>query len=333
MSDETYYTGFWINWAKGPILGLTLTISARNGGLLISFLTMFARLAGNHMWGIIRFILHQIRATPEPQDGLYHQQQSVLRNATSQGQALWKMSLLAWAWRSNADRTKTRSFPIMALIVLHLSAFILAGLFTSRVASSSNDALYSPNTCGYWSASEVYTVSNSTAKMDEYNAFTTNNRGVMQRSHNYKSNCYYDFGVGNGCNLYTVQLINSTVNPNYSCPLQNDACWLPFYNLQIDTGYINSNKHLGINTRDEDSISYRKITTCAPFNTSKWQSDWHKGPGIDLPGDTATYLYLGAGIGSDQDATAYVTNYSRYSLTQAYDLAYVSTSMSPIRSD
>lgn len=326
MSEETYYTGFWINRAEGPILGLTLTLSVRNGGLLISFLTMFTRLAGNHMWGIIRFLLHQFRATPEPRDGLYHQQQTVLRNATSQSQTLERMAILALAWRSNADRTKWRSLPLMALIAMHLAAFILAGLFTSRVASSSKDALFKPNTCGYWPEPEVNTRDNGSDHFDEYNAVTTNNRGIMQRSNSYENTCYSGAGTGSSCNSYIVPFIKSTANQNYSCPLPNSACWRDYYNLQIDTGYINSNLHLGINTRDEESVSYRKITTCAPFDTSPWTSDWHKGPATILPGDTGIYLYLGPDIGAesqvgDEAATVALSNYSTYYPTQAYILS------------
>src|SRR6266498_3374339 len=97
--SEQFYTGFWINYGKGPVTGLTLTLSTRNGGLLISFLTIFVRLVGIHLWSIIRFIIHQFRSTGEPRDGLYHQKQVTLRNTTSQTEILWKLSALTWSWK------------------------------------------------------------------------------------------------------------------------------------------------------------------------------------------------------------------------------------------
>src|SRR5277367_5014512 len=99
MPDRDFYSGVWTNWGKGRVLGLTLTVSNRDGGVLISFLTMFVRLIGNHCWGILSFALHQWRSSTKPQDGLFHQQQVTLRNATSQSQALWKMAMLTGFWK------------------------------------------------------------------------------------------------------------------------------------------------------------------------------------------------------------------------------------------
>jgi hypothetical protein len=175
---------------------------------------------------------------------------------------------------------------LLILIILHLSAWIAAGLLTSRVVSSSQDALYKPWYCGSWPDSDA----NSGSR--EHIASTSNHRSAMQRSNDYALNCK-DGLVGNGCNLYDVQPISYTINTTYSCPLPNSPCWRDLGNLQLDTGYINSNVHLGINTREKDSVSYRKITTCAPFDLSNWQSDWHKGPYLVLPEDTASYIYLG----------------------------------------
>lgn len=172
MSTNDYYSGWWINWGKGLVLGLTLTISTRDGGILISFLTMLVRLVGNHMWSIFRFMLHQCRTSRDPKDGLYHQQQATLRNATSQSQTLWKLATLAWFWRSNTTQPLRRSIPMIGLVVFHLVAFLIAGLFTSRFISSSNECLVPKGTCGYWR-------SDIAASYADYNAATQN----AKRSH------------------------------------------------------------------------------------------------------------------------------------------------------
>jgi hypothetical protein len=162
----SYYSGFWTNYGKGPVTGLTLTVSARNGGLLISFLTMFVRVAGSCAWNIIRFILHQSRSTSEPRDGLYHQQQASLKNASSQSQTLLKFLTLSWSWRSIADKTARRSLPILLLVAFHLAMFTVAGLFTSRVAYSSSEALLRGGICGYFNVSATDLGDNSSAIED-----------------------------------------------------------------------------------------------------------------------------------------------------------------------
>lgn len=45
-TNSTVYTGVWINWSKGPVLGSTLTMSVRNGGIMIAVLALFVQLAG-----------------------------------------------------------------------------------------------------------------------------------------------------------------------------------------------------------------------------------------------------------------------------------------------
>lgn len=52
------YTGVWINWSNGVVLGSTLTLSSRDGGLLTAFLAIFISAAGAALWRILSYILH-----------------------------------------------------------------------------------------------------------------------------------------------------------------------------------------------------------------------------------------------------------------------------------
>lgn len=40
------YEGVWINWARGRVFGSTITLNRRDGGLIISFITLFITLVG-----------------------------------------------------------------------------------------------------------------------------------------------------------------------------------------------------------------------------------------------------------------------------------------------
>lgn len=323
MPDRDFYSGVWTNWGKGRVLGLTLTVSDRDGGILISFLTMFVRLIGNHCWGILSFALHQWRSSTKPQDGLFHQQQVTLRNAKSQSQALWKMAMLTGFWKANTPRPLRRSIPMISLIMFHLVAFTIAGLFTSRFISSSNETLVPKGVCGSWS--ENY------HSYEDLNAYQEYRKGTMQRSAGYTTNCYGSPPGNRFCTGYAKQQISAKVDFNFSCPFTDpDTCIDPTYNIQIDTGLIDSDRDLGINAPPENRIQYRKVTTCAPVNSLKWlsgvnSSTWDtnfvRGPNDALPDEKSMYFYFGPRVNETKvlgNFTYSVSNYSLWEATQMY---------------
>jgi hypothetical protein len=322
-----YYSGFWINYGKGAITGLTLTVSVRAGGVLISFLTMFVRLAGSHLWSIIRFILHQIRCTSEHRDGLYHQQQATLKNVASQSQTLFRMATLSWFWRSNADRPVRRSLPILVLVAFHLAAFTIAGLFTSRVAFASSEALLRGGICGYFSLSDSELGGNASAILDGQVAYSRYNYWGLSRSVLYVKNCYGTNFAGRDCDAFSKRLINASISDQVPCPFTNsDTCLSKFHNAQVDTGLIDSNTDLGINAPSHSSVSYRKVTTCAPVNVTKWMSNWTSSY-TTLTGDKAVQFYFGERLFRHSERntpfTIEFTDYSLHFPKTAYDLKYV----------
>ena len=75
MSSDIAYTGHWVRWADGPILGSTLTLNSRNGGFLVAFLALYVNFVGGQFWTILKFLIHQWRVERRPKDALHHQQQ------------------------------------------------------------------------------------------------------------------------------------------------------------------------------------------------------------------------------------------------------------------
>lgn len=120
------YTGPWINWSRGLILGSTITLSERDGDLLIAFLSMFVTVAGASCWKIMSFALHQHRSPRDPRDGIHHQQQAIFRNTGSPFSAALELAKLAWYWRKHALRPFLRTLPLVALALFN---FVLFGMY------------------------------------------------------------------------------------------------------------------------------------------------------------------------------------------------------------
>lgn len=101
MSAHIYHA-FWVNWSNGLIVGATVTLGEREGGLLTAFIATFVTVVGAELWKIICYISHQVRSKSAPQDGLYRQQQVIFRTSPTPAGAAWLFSQQAWCldWKS-----------------------------------------------------------------------------------------------------------------------------------------------------------------------------------------------------------------------------------------
>lgn len=145
------YTGVWINWSQGPIRGATLTLDARNSGLLTAFIATFVTIVGAQLWKILSYIIHQLRSRRSPQDGLYHQQQVVFRNSVTPGSAAWTFLLQGWYWGASIKLPWLRTLPWLLFALLYIVAFGLLAIFSSEISKSQGTArrVY-PTNCGHW---------------------------------------------------------------------------------------------------------------------------------------------------------------------------------------
>lgn len=129
---------------------LQKTLPTYYGLILVSFLTLFVQFSGASLWRALCFFLHRRRSTLAARDGLYHQQQIILRNAASAPGCLWSLFRSAVVWKDKVDAALTRSFPLMLIASTHIGCFITAGLFSSQIASTkTGQALVKSDICGY----------------------------------------------------------------------------------------------------------------------------------------------------------------------------------------
>lgn len=258
---KSVYLGIWTNWSHGAVAGLTYTTTIQNGGLIIAFLALFVTFTGTCFWTIVSFVVHQILSREAPQCAIYHQQQAILRSSDTSAAALWRLFKLLWAWRRSAPATSLKStlLPLVASTVT-FCAFAVTGLFSSRVATSrGGEVLVVGDRCATLNVS-LYTQENY-AMAQSYGA------GRIRSSANYKSSCYVTSGSTENCRTLVRKALPIQITHGRPCPFpgKSSICRSSENALRLDSGLLNSNYNLGINSPPSSRFLYRTVSECAPI--------------------------------------------------------------------
>jgi hypothetical protein len=287
-ADSTsIYTGPWVNWSHGLILGSTITLSARNGAILTAFLATFITIVGAQLWKILCFIFHQSRASQKPKDGLYHQRQNVFRNSNSPGGATWSFMQLSWYWRGQARHSMMRSLPWALFSSLYLVVFAVLSVFGSSnvTKAAGQDRLLRGSQCGYWRANLTKPgLGSSEAKFlrDGQNAAS------------YARDCYSESVDTLKCKKYATPHLKWE-EKHADCPFKDGICY-ENYISQIDSGLIDSHYDLGVNTPGKERLKYRWVTTCSILREKGYNdvndatpfATWNYGPFLS---HNSTFIY------------------------------------------
>ncbi|KAL9116911.1 MAG: hypothetical protein Q9187_006560 [Circinaria calcarea] len=280
VTKDGIYLGFLINWSYGSIRGATLTLTNRNGGLLTAFLALFVTVAGTSFWRIACFALHHLLSSEVARDGIYHQCQAILRNAANGTSGLWSLLRMNWVWRKcTKAQPYQRLLPLIVFTFTTLVAIALAGIFSSRVSTSmGNEVLLLGPNCGIVVLGDIDTESYS-SNFVPY---------AVQRtlfSASYAQECYKNSTTIQNCPTFLQKSLPWTSDHSAECPFPGGEkiCLSNSTNLRLDTGYINSNFDLGINSPHEDRFLYRRVTECAPLNIKDYsrQETYQKSENTD----------------------------------------------------
>ncbi|KAM7200403.1 hypothetical protein V8F20_005380 [Naviculisporaceae sp. PSN 640] len=303
------YTGIWVNWSRGPVMGSTLTLTRRDGNLLIAFTAFFIGFIASRAWRIISFALHRYYSTPEARDALHHQRQAVLRNSETPGWSFWTLGQIAWAWRrsplqsqpgpehhhNHRRRVLAVVMPTLLASVLCMAAFAIASGFSSQMTTADRggveEVLIDGTNCGM----VTYTVTRDMAFSKVDLMVTREDSRRRNDAVNYAQQCYdatnkqsqpSDINSGGvfDCNLLArPNLVSQTgsgpqgasINTNAPCPFSKGLCQTgdSSGNLLLDTGYIDSHEHLGLNSHKQDRIAMRQRYHCAPLRTEGFEED------------------------------------------------------------
>lgn len=316
------YTGPWVNWTRGVVAGSTLTVPSQTGAFLVAFTALFVSIAGGHLWTIFCYIVFQWRSVKQPPDGLYHQQQAILRNASSDSQALWDLVKVSWQWRSKAKRPFLRSSGLVLAALTSSVGFILAGIFSSYITSADSEVLLRSQICGVWPDEYLsgadYSTDISTQERTDY---LVNLRSNLLKSSAFAAACYKQsstFSAIDACLPYGRQQIGWTTQTDVPCPFAAGMCRNDTV-VEFDTGRIDSHLDLGINAPQSDRIEYQRVMRCAPLTTAGFSSGWDNytslGPSgssyaFGYPGEDFLNFYYGKENGFNIPATFAYSNYT-----------------------
>ena len=259
------YLGLWTNWSRGRVMGATLTLRQSDANLLIAFMAFFIALVASRFWRIICFVLHRLYSTPDAQDVVYHQRQAILRNSSSPEYGTLLLLRLLWAGRYS--KRPLRPLLAASIAVFCMGAFTVAGGFSSRISTAvGNEVLLQSVNCGQISADNDPQLRYHYARI--FKADTLNNAA------NYAQQCYQNNTSGLfDCGRFVAQRISGHINETATCPFENGMCRKSSSNLQLDTGYVDSHKDLGLNAPENERILWRNVVHCSPLITKGFTSN------------------------------------------------------------
>ncbi|KAI2620167.1 hypothetical protein GGS26DRAFT_601766 [Hypomontagnella submonticulosa] len=267
--DDNVYLGTWTNWSRGPVFGPTLTITRVQGNLLIAFTASFIAFVASRFWRILCFMLHRRYSTPSPRHTLHHQRQVVLRNSSAPESGLLSLLRLLVAWRNLPMRKLVVLASLALLSFSCLAGFTVAGGFSSSISTSVKDeVLLNSANCG------ISSIPYEVPVLEGFAAQTRFASEQLSQASNYAQQCYNAGKFGSmECNKFVVDhLPIGSVNDSAGCPFQDSICRTPGSNLQLDTGYIDSNELLGLNAPENERFAWRYVLQCAPLQTKEYTS-------------------------------------------------------------
>jgi hypothetical protein len=334
--NSTAYTGAWINWSRGPVLGATLTLPNSYGAALVSAVAVLVHLSGTFSWMTICYVLHQWRTALAKGDGLYHQQQAILRNASSDIGVLWQLYKIGNSWRTVIPHSRRRIAWLVITGVLHLVLFLVAGIVSSQLITAGNETLVKQSACGYLTnlpSSDVVTLE----AFQEYVALNLDverNAGLSLQQVQSCKGTTLDTDVE--CDAFTRAAHLMTLY-NATCPFQDASmCITPDgLAVQVDTGMVDSQLDLGINAPAKDRIKYRHVTTCSPIKQEGFATDWINATSVNItglepePGEMLKFYNYGSALNTNH--TFWLTNWWYYTarvgvnIFPAYQLDVLST--------
>ena len=176
-----------------------------------------------------------------------------------------------WVWRKDTQaQPYRRILPLVTFTLIIVCAFALAGIFSSQISTAmGNEVLLRGSNCGILSPTSDIGIGNFWGTILPY----WSQRLVS--SANYVQECYQNNTYVQNCPIFVRKNLQWTSKHDIRCPFpgQDKICRSNSTNLRLDTGYIDSNFDLGINSPPEYRFSYRAVVECAPLNVEGYSEN------------------------------------------------------------
>jgi hypothetical protein len=200
-----------------------------------------------------------------PESAPYYQGQVILRNSSSPESGIISLIRLVWTWRKSCHQHLRRLILTISAAAVTISAFIIAGGFSSFISSAMGDTiLIDSANCGYivWPNDSA-----STGRVLELHSERLSNAA------NYAQQCYTTTSSGIlGCARFVTDRLSWDEDNNAPCPFAEGMCRTNDSNIRLDTGLINVNRALGLNLPANEGIAFRRVFSCAPLVTDGYTS-------------------------------------------------------------
>jgi hypothetical protein len=97
----------------------------------------------------------------------------------------------------------------------------------------------------------------------------------LNNAANYAEQCYNN-NNGSGtleCNKFVTKFLpTATIDRNATCPFPSNICRKAEGNIRLDTGYLDSNDHFGLNALGNQRFQWRYVMHCAPIQTEGYST-------------------------------------------------------------
>lgn len=258
----------------------------------------------SRFWRIICLVFHFSFSSRTPQDAVHHQRQALLRNTFSAEGGILNFAGLLWAWRTVPTRSSSRLLPMFFLALVCTACFAVAGGFSSRVSDGiGSEVLLRGDGCGYLSIVNI-----DADALTSVNLIRRSQSKAVADQANYARQCYSnESSAALNCGTFVRKELLSlaSINTQAPCPFGNDMCVSKDANIVLDSGYLDSNDHMGLNTPSDQRYQARFVLSCAPLKTEGYTTLVAKSANESI---TRYHYGMAAGAGRANYTYQYNTN-------------------------
>ncbi|KAK7962064.1 uncharacterized protein PG986_002889 [Apiospora aurea] len=146
-------------------------------------------------------------------------------------------------------------------IVCSIGTFTVAGGFSSRL-STAGEVLLQGSNCAVPKAGVFNNFTLENLARSDASIFTNSMASYAQQCYSTEKSGFLE------CSRFITSTIpTAAVDYNAPCPFSRDLCRRNNSSIRLDTGHLNSNDIFGLNSNQEETLTFRYVLQCSPLVT------------------------------------------------------------------